>query len=149
VLDSVCTQHMTGYMRMFTQMSEEGWSTYDSVTFGDNHKGKVKGLGKIAISNDHSISKVLLVESLNFNLLSVAQLCDLGFSFNFLVDDVLISSVDGSNLILKSFRHENYDLPSFLIGEVAQSVLPAVAPEWVSGVTLVANHLGQPYFSHI
>jgi hypothetical protein len=134
---------------MFTQMSEEGCSTYDSVTFGDNHKGKVKGLGKVAISNDHSISNVLLVESLNFNLLSVAQLCDLGFSFNFLVDDVLISSVDGSNLILKSFRHENYDLPSFLIGEVAQSVLPAVAPEWVSGVTLVANHLGQPYFSHI
>jgi hypothetical protein len=114
---------------MFTQMSEEGCSTYDSVTFGDNHKGKVKGLGKVAISNDHSISNVLLVESLNFNLLSVAQLCDLGFSFNFLVDDVLISSVDGSNLILKSFRHENYDLLSFLIGEVVQSVLPAVAPE--------------------
>ena len=42
-------------------------------------KGKVKGLGKIAISNDMSISNVLLVERLNFNLLSVAQLCDLGF----------------------------------------------------------------------
>ena len=32
------------------------------VTFGDNRKGKVKGLGKIAISNDHSISNVLLVD---------------------------------------------------------------------------------------
>jgi hypothetical protein len=32
-------------------------------------------LGKIAILNDHSISNVLLVESLNFNFLSVAQLC--------------------------------------------------------------------------
>ena len=39
----------------------------------------MKGLGKIAISNDPSISNVLLVESLNFNLLSVAQLCDLEF----------------------------------------------------------------------
>jgi hypothetical protein len=57
--------------------------------FGDNCKGKVKGLGKIAISNDLSISNVLLVESLNFNLISVAQLCDLGFSCNFTVDDVL------------------------------------------------------------
>ena len=28
-------------------------------------KGKVKGLGKIVISNDMSISNVLLVESLN------------------------------------------------------------------------------------
>jgi hypothetical protein len=50
---------------------------------------KVVGLGKIAISNDLSISNVLLVESLNFNLISVAQLCDLGFSCNFTVDDVL------------------------------------------------------------
>jgi hypothetical protein len=75
-------------------------------------KGKVKGLGKIAISNDHSISNVLLVESLNFNLLSVAQLCDLGFSCNFTVDDVLIS-VDGSNLIFKGFRHKNLYLIHF------------------------------------
>jgi hypothetical protein len=49
VLDSGCTQHMIGDMRMFTQMSEEGCSTYDSITFGDNRKGKLKGLGKIAI----------------------------------------------------------------------------------------------------
>jgi hypothetical protein len=48
---------------MFNKMSEEGCSNYDSITFGDNRKGKVKGLGKIAISNDHSISNVLLVES--------------------------------------------------------------------------------------
>jgi hypothetical protein len=104
VLDSGSTQHMIGDMRMFTQMSEEGCSNYDSITFGDNHKGKVKGLGKIAISNDHSISNVLLVESLNFNLLSVAQLCYLGFSCNFTVNDVLISSVDGRNLMFKGFR---------------------------------------------
>ena len=55
-----------------------------------NGKCKVTGLGKIAISNDLSISNVLLVESLNFNLLSVAQLCDLGFKCIFGVDDVKI-----------------------------------------------------------
>jgi transposase InsO family protein len=113
VLDSVCTQHMTGDMRMFTQMSVEDCSSYDSIIFGDNRKGKFKGLGKIAISNDHSVSNVLLVESLNFNLLSVAQLCDLGFSCNFTVDDVLISSVDGSNLMFKGFRYENLYLVDF------------------------------------
>ena len=51
---------------------------------------------------------MLLVESLNFNLLSVAQLCDLGFKCIFGVDDVEIISVDGSNLIFKGFRYENY-----------------------------------------
>jgi hypothetical protein len=60
---------------------------------------------------------VLLVESINFNLLYVAQLCDLGFSCNFTVDDVLISSVDGSNLMLKGFRHENLYLVDFSSSE--------------------------------
>jgi hypothetical protein len=64
-----------------------------SIIFGDNEKGKVKGLGKIAISNDLSISNVLLIESLNLNLLLVAQLCDLGFRCIFGVDDVEIISV--------------------------------------------------------
>ena len=49
---------------------------------------------------------MLLVKSLNFNLLSVAQLCDLTFKCIFGVDDVEIISVDGSNLIFKGFRYE-------------------------------------------
>ena len=49
---------------------------------------------------------MLLVESLKFNLLSVAQLCDLGFKCICSVDDVEIISVDGSNLIFKGFRHK-------------------------------------------
>ena len=75
----------------------------DNITFGDYGKGKVKGLGKIDTFNDMSIFNVLLVETLNFNLLSVAQLCDLGFKCIFGVDDVEIISVDGSNLIFKGF----------------------------------------------
>jgi hypothetical protein len=117
VLDSGCTQHMTGDMKMFTQMSEEDCSNYDSITFGDNRKGKVKGLGKIDILNDHSISNVLLVESLNFNLLSAAQLCHLEFSCNFTVDDDIISSVDGRNLKFKGFRYENLYLVDFSSSE--------------------------------
>ena len=45
---------------------------------------------------------MLLVESLNFNLLSVAQLCDLGFKCIFRVDDVEIFSIDGSILIINA-----------------------------------------------
>jgi hypothetical protein len=40
----------------------------------------VKGLGKIAISPDHSISNVFLVDSLDYNLLSVSQLCKIGYN---------------------------------------------------------------------
>ena len=56
---------------------------------------------------------MLLVESLNFNLLSVAQLCDLRFKCIFGVYDVDIISVDDSNLIFKDFRYENLYLVDF------------------------------------
>jgi hypothetical protein len=98
---------------MFNSINTSGNQEFDSITFGDNGKGKVKGLGKIAISNDMSISNVLLVESLNFNLLSVAQLCDLGFKCIFEIDDVEIVSVDGSSLIFKGFRYGNLYLVDF------------------------------------
>ena len=74
MLHSGCTQHMIGDARIFNSINTSGNDEFDSITFGDNGKGKVKGLGKIAISNDMSISNVLLVQSLNFNLLSMAQL---------------------------------------------------------------------------
>ena len=105
VLDSGCTQHMTGDARMFNSINTNGNDGYDSIIFGDNGKGMVKGLGKIAISNDMSISNVLLAKSLNFNLLSLAQLCDLGFKCIFGVDDV---EIDGSNLIFKGLDMRIY-----------------------------------------
>jgi hypothetical protein len=64
---------------------------------------------------------VLLVESLDFNLLSVAQLCDLSFKCIFSVDDVEIISVDGSNLIFKGFRYENLYLVDFDASEAKLS----------------------------
>jgi hypothetical protein len=104
---------MTGDSRMFNSINTNKSNGIDSIKFGDNGKGKVKGLGKIVISNDLSISNVLLVESLNINLLSVAQLYDLGFKCIIGVDDVEIISVDGSNLIFKGFRYENLYLVDF------------------------------------
>jgi hypothetical protein len=40
-----------------------------AITFGDGNQGFIKGLGKIAISPDHSISNVFLVDSLDNKLL--------------------------------------------------------------------------------
>ena len=82
VLDSGCTDHMTGDKDMFRELAEnDGPRKY--VTFGDNSKGKVVGLGKVAISHDSSIQNVMLVESLGYNLLSVSRLADFGFNVLF------------------------------------------------------------------
>ena len=61
MLDSGCSQHMTGDSRMFNSLKSND-SGIDSITFCDNSKGNVKALGRITISNDHSISNVLLDE---------------------------------------------------------------------------------------
>jgi hypothetical protein len=51
-----------------------------AITFGDGNQALVKGLGKIAISPNHSISNVFLVDSLDYNLLFVSQLCKMGYN---------------------------------------------------------------------
>jgi hypothetical protein len=57
VLDSECTNHMTGEKHMFTSFEENDCPS-DTIIFGDNCEGMVLGYGKIAITTDHSISKV-------------------------------------------------------------------------------------------
>ena len=39
----------------------------ENIIFGDNSKGGVIGLGKVAITLDHSITNVLHVDSLKYN----------------------------------------------------------------------------------
>ena len=97
---------------MFTSLDEEV-DGKERITFGDNSKGKVKGLDKVAISNDHSISNVLYVVSLSFNLLSVGQLCDLGFQCLFTEKEVVVSKVDDNQLIFNGFRYNNLYLVDF------------------------------------
>ena len=111
VIDSGCTQHMTGDPRMFTSLDEQV-DGQERIIFGDNSKGKVKGLGKMAISNDYSISNVLYVASLSFNLLSVEQLCDLGFQCLFTEKEV-VSKKDDDQMIFKGFRYNNLYLVDF------------------------------------
>jgi hypothetical protein len=60
---------MTGEKRMFSSY-EKNDDPQRAITFGDGNQGLVKGLGKIAISPDHSIFNVFLVDSLDYNLLS-------------------------------------------------------------------------------
>jgi hypothetical protein len=55
---------------MFTSFEKN--DTSDSITFGDNSQDKVLGPGKIAITTEHSIFKVLLVKSLDYNVLSIS-----------------------------------------------------------------------------
>ena len=51
--------------------------------FGDNGKGKVRGIGAVCVSDRFTLREVPLVSNLGFNLLSVSQLLDEGFEVRF------------------------------------------------------------------
>jgi hypothetical protein len=80
---------MTGGRRMFTSF-EKNKCENDCITFGDNSQGHVLGFDKIAITTEHSISKVLLVELLDYNLLSISQLCEMGYNCLFTLGEVMV-----------------------------------------------------------
>ena len=51
--------------------------------FGDNGRGKVRGIGVVRVSDRFTLREVALILNLGFNLLSVSQLLDEGFEVCF------------------------------------------------------------------
>ena len=51
--------------------------------FGNNGRGKVRGLGAVRVSDRFNLREVALVSNLGFNLLSVSQFLDEGFEVRF------------------------------------------------------------------
>jgi hypothetical protein len=91
---------MTGEKRMFSSY-EKNEDPQRAITFGDGNQGLVKGLGKIAISLDHSISNVFLVDYLDHNLLSVSQLCKMGYNCLFTEVGVTIFRRSDDSIVFK------------------------------------------------
>jgi hypothetical protein len=97
---------------------EQGFLGYNHLWRWEPRQGQ--RLGKIAITNEHSISNVFLVESLGYNLLFVSQLCHMGYNCLFTNMDVSVfRRSDGSlafkvvldgKLYLVDFSKEEADL---------------------------------------
>jgi hypothetical protein len=95
VIDSGCTNRMTGEGSMFATLKESDGDHY--ITFAGNQKGKVLGTGNIDLNSKFSLPRVLLVESLGYNLLSISQLYASGFNYLFTNEGVtVIRRSDGS-----------------------------------------------------
>jgi hypothetical protein len=99
VLDSGCTNHMTGEKDMFhsLQLTQEA----QEIMFGDSGKSEVVGIGNISITNHQSLSNVLLVDSLSYNLLFVSQLYVMGYDCLFTNVDVKILRREDSSFLLR------------------------------------------------
>jgi hypothetical protein len=117
---------MTGEKRMFSSYEKNDDPQW-AITFGDGNQGLVKGLGKITISPDYSISNVFLVDSLDYNLLSVSQLCKMGYNYLFTDigvtifrrsdDSIAFKRVLESQLYLVDFNENKAKLNTCLIAK--------------------------------
>jgi hypothetical protein len=104
---------MKGEKKMFTSYVKNK-NSQDTIIFGDGNQGKVKGLGKIAITNEHSISNVFLVESRGYNHLSTNV--DV-FVFRRSDGSLAFKGVLDGKLYLVDFSKEDSDLDACLIAK--------------------------------
>jgi hypothetical protein len=117
---------MIGEKHMFTSFEENDCES-DTIMFGDISEGMILRYGKIAITTGYSISKVLLVDFLNYNLLSVSQLCEIGYNCLFPNKDVTVfrrcngsyafSDILKGKLYLVDFNPKELDLDKCLIAK--------------------------------
>jgi hypothetical protein len=84
----------------------------ESIAFGGNGGGTVVGLGKIAISINHSISDVYL----DYNLLSVSQLCEMGYNCLFTNEGVTVFRRSDDSVAFKGELKGRLYLVVFFIG---------------------------------
>jgi hypothetical protein len=61
VLDSECTNHMTGERRMFI-FFEKNECTSDCITFGDNSQGQVLGCSLAKLAKPESKLKLIIMQ---------------------------------------------------------------------------------------
>ena len=115
IIDSGCTNHMTG-KRSLLMDSTLRPSDKSHITFADTSKSKVLGLGRVAISKDQHMDKVMLVESLGFNLMSVSMLCDLDMVVVFgKYRCVVVMEADNSK-VFEGFRRGDLYIVDFSAG---------------------------------
>ena len=78
-----------------------------NVSFGDNSKGVIRGIRTIGNKSHTQIKKVLLIENLKFNLLSICQLYDKGFRVCFEANACHVINSITNQIIYIEKRHEN------------------------------------------
>ncbi|VFQ62086.1 unnamed protein product [Cuscuta campestris] len=103
-LDSGCSRHMTGDASLLSNLIP-----YDGprVTFGgSNDFGLTKGLGNL-VYKGLTFQAVSYVEGLNYNLLSISQFCDKGYSLEFCKDMASLKNISTNEVILTGKRIKN------------------------------------------
>ncbi|KAL2532388.1 CCHC-type domain-containing protein [Abeliophyllum distichum] len=103
-LDSGCSKHMTEDRSLLSNLKRKDGG---HVTFGDNAKEKIIGIGNIGNRSSPSIENVLLVNNIKHNLLSRSQLCDKGYLIKFDSSKCLIEDAISKEVLFMGSRSKD------------------------------------------
>jgi len=109
--DSGCSKHMTGYS---TQLINFKWKSVGYVTYGDNNRGTIIGVGNIGGNDRVTVKDVLLIEGLKHSLLSISQLCDKRYKITFEPTQCLIIDSKSAETVLVGKRVRIFTCLMFL-----------------------------------
>ncbi|GJT71080.1 hypothetical protein Tco_1030366 [Tanacetum coccineum] len=106
IVDSGCTKHMTGNLKLLCNFVEKFLGT---VHFGNDQFAPILGYGDL-IQGNVTIKRVYYVEGLNHNLFSVGQLCDADLEVAFRKSTCFVRDLQGNNLLTGSRGSDLYTI---------------------------------------
>ncbi|KAJ9557332.1 hypothetical protein OSB04_011946 [Centaurea solstitialis] len=128
---------MTGNKSLLINyVSENG----PSVTFGDNVRGTTKGYGTLTIGST-TINKVAYVEGLMHNILSISQLCVLGYKVKFDFCTCFVVN-DQGDIVLSGKMKEN-------VYVINMDIESESMPDIMFSTCLCARFQADPKESHL
>src|SRR6266496_2250022 len=131
IMDSGCTNHMTGDRSLLMDSTLRP-STKSHITFAHTGKSKVLGLGRVAISRDQHMDKVMLLESLGFNLMSVSMLCDLNMIVVFGKYCCIVLMEFDKSIVFEGYRRGDLYMVNFSAGpQLAVCLLARASEYWL------------------
>ncbi|GKD69542.1 retrovirus-related pol polyprotein from transposon TNT 1-94, partial [Tanacetum coccineum] len=110
IVDSGCSKHMTGNLKLLTNFVEKFLGT---VKFGNDQIAPILGHGDL-VQGKITIKRVYYVEGLNHNLFSVGQFCDADLEVAFRKSTCYIRDLKGNDLLKGSYGAYRYTWTHFL-----------------------------------
>ncbi|GJW70591.1 retrovirus-related pol polyprotein from transposon TNT 1-94 [Tanacetum coccineum] len=109
IVDSGCSKHMTGNLKLLTNFVEKFLGT---VKFGNDQIAPILGYGDL-VQGTITIKRVYYVEGLNHNLFSVGQFCDADLEVAFRKSTCYIRDLKGNDLLTARLWHRRLFILNF------------------------------------
>nr|GEV73450.1 retrovirus-related Pol polyprotein from transposon TNT 1-94 [Tanacetum cinerariifolium] len=114
IVDSGCTKHMTGNLKLLCNFVEKFLGT---IRFGNDQFAPILGYGYL-VQGNATINMVYYVKGLNHNLFSVGQFCDANLEVAFRKSTCFVRDLQGNDLLI---GNRGYDLYTISLQESTSS----------------------------